>query len=95
MLPFAGRSPGLPNHLARGSPLIKSIPPLKVALTASWEEQLADIQDGAAPAHSFATAIVQFVQAIFPKIIATPGPLGGCFQPRAFMVDTASCDALC
>ncbi len=43
-----------------------------VALTASWEQQLADIQDGTQPANSFATGIVQFIADIFPQIIAAP-----------------------
>jgi DNA topoisomerase-3 len=41
-----------------------------VALTASWEQQLANIQDGATPTDFFSTAIVQFVQDIFPEILA-------------------------
>ena len=45
-----------------------------VALTASWEQQLADIQDGTKPASSFAEAIVQFIRNIFPQIIAAPPP---------------------
>lgn len=57
-----------------------------VALTASWEQQLANIQDGTTPADFFAAAIIQFVQEIFPTIIASrpamgpagPGPSSGC-----------------
>jgi DNA topoisomerase-3 len=48
-------------------------PPLKdVALTASWEQQLADIQDGTQAADSFATGILRFVTSIFSQIIAAP-----------------------
>jgi DNA topoisomerase-3 len=43
-----------------------------VVLTASWEQQLANIQDGAQPADSFATAIIQFVNNIFSQIFAAP-----------------------
>lgn len=43
-----------------------------IALTASWEQQLADIQDGTKPAGAFAEAIVQFIRDIFPQIIAAP-----------------------
>lgn len=56
----------------KGKALINQVhPTLKhVALTASWEQQLANIQDGTTPADFFATAITQFVQDIFPDIIA-------------------------
>ncbi len=43
-----------------------------VSLTASWEQQLANIQDGSQPTNSFATGIIQFLQDIFPHIIAAP-----------------------
>ncbi len=56
-----------------------------VALTASWEQQLADLQDGTQPANSFATAIVQFVHDIFPKIIAAPPtPMAAATDPNAY-----------
>jgi DNA topoisomerase-3 len=43
-----------------------------VALTASWEQQLTNIQEGSHPADSFATAIIKFIRDIFPQIIAAP-----------------------
>jgi DNA topoisomerase-3 len=43
-----------------------------VALTASWEQQLANIEDGSQPPNSFATGIIQFLQDVFPHIIAAP-----------------------
>jgi DNA topoisomerase-3 len=56
-----------------------------VALTASWEQQLANIQDGAQPADSFATAIIQFLQDIFPKIIAAPpAPMATAVDPNSY-----------
>lgn len=57
----------------KGKALINQVhPTLKdVALTASWEQQLANIQDGTTPADFFAAAIIQFVQGIFPNIIAS------------------------
>lgn len=58
---------------AKGKALINQVhPTLKdVALTASWEQQLANIQEGTTPADFFATAITQFVQDIFPDIITS------------------------
>lgn len=57
---------------AKGKALINQVHlTLKdVTLTASWEQQLANIQDGTIPADFFATAITQFAQGIFPDIIA-------------------------
>jgi DNA topoisomerase III len=47
-----------------------------VALTATWEQHLANVQDGATPADSFATTIIQFIQDIFPQIVAIrPKPM--------------------
>ena len=43
-----------------------------VSLTASWEQQLADIQDGTEAADLFAKGIVQFVTDIFSQVIAAP-----------------------
>jgi DNA topoisomerase-3 len=43
-----------------------------VALTASWEQQLADIQDGTQPADFFSSAIVRSVRDIFSEIVAVP-----------------------
>lgn len=71
---------------AKGKALVNQVhPTLKdVALTAFWEQQLADIQDGAAPAHSFATAISQFVQEIFPEIIATRPTMAAVPNPNIY-----------
>lgn len=55
-----------------------------VALTASWEQQLANIQDGTIPADSFAAAIVQFLQDIFPKIIASRPAMTAVSDPNAY-----------
>ena len=56
-----------------------------VALTASWEQKLANIQDGSHPVDSFATAIIQFLQDIFPKITATPPtPMVASTDPNAY-----------
>jgi DNA topoisomerase-3 len=56
----------------KGKALIHQVhPTLKdVALTATWEQHLANVQDGATPADSFATTIIQFIQDIFPQIVA-------------------------
>ncbi len=43
-----------------------------VALTAFWEQQLADIQEGTQQANSFADGIVQFVREVVSQIIAAP-----------------------
>src|SRR5207302_1962520 len=56
-----------------------------VALTASWEQQLANIQDGTQTAASFATAIIQFLQDIFPRLIAAPPtPMAAATDPTAY-----------
>ena len=56
-----------------------------VALTASWEQQLANIQDGAQPADAFAQAIIQFVRDLFPQIIAAPPtPMAASADPNAY-----------
>jgi len=61
----------------KGKALISQVHPVlkDVALTASWEQQLANIQDGSMPADSFVTALIQFIQGIFPEIAATPPAL--------------------
>src|SRR5205807_636194 len=72
---------------AKGKALINQVHhALKdVMLTASWEQQLANIQDGAQLADSFATAIIQFLQDIFPKIIATPpAPMTAATDPNIY-----------
>jgi DNA topoisomerase-3 len=70
----------------KGKALINQVhPTLKdVALTASWEQQLANIQEGTTPADFFAAAIVQFVQEIFPKIIATRPAMADVPNPNAY-----------
>lgn len=55
-----------------------------VALTASWEQQLAHIQDGSMPGDFFATALIQFVQSIFPEIIATPPMMATIPNPNIY-----------
>lgn len=57
----------------KGKALINQVhPTLKdVGLTGSWEQQLTNIQAGTTPADFFAAAITQFVQDIFPDIIAS------------------------
>jgi DNA topoisomerase-3 len=56
----------------KGKALVSLVhPTLKdVAMTASWEQQLAHIQDGTESAESFAHAITQFLRNIFPEILA-------------------------
>jgi DNA topoisomerase III len=58
----------------KGKALISQVHPVlkDVALTASWEHQLGDIQNGRMPAASFAAALIQFIQVIFPEIVARP-----------------------
>jgi DNA topoisomerase-3 len=70
----------------KGNALINQVhPTLKdVALTASWEQQLANIHDGTTPADFFATAIVQFVQDIFPEIIASHPAMAAVPNPNAY-----------
>jgi DNA topoisomerase-3 len=70
----------------KGKALINQVhPTLKdVALTASWEQQLANIQDGNTPADFFATAIIQFVQEIFPTIIASRPAITTVPNPNAY-----------
>ncbi len=71
----------------KGIALINQVhPTLKdVALTASWEQQLANVQDGATPADFFAAAIVQFVQDIFPDIIAArPARMAAVCNPNVY-----------
>src|SRR5205807_1887216 len=55
-----------------------------VTLTASWEQQLANIQDGTQPAAFFATAIIRFLQDIFPQIIASPPAPMALADPNAY-----------
>ncbi len=56
-----------------------------VALTASWEQQLADIQDGTQPADFFAEAIIQFLRDISPQIIAAPPtPMAAAADPQSY-----------
>ena len=43
-----------------------------VSLTASWEQQLADIQDGAQLADSFSAGILNLVRGLFSDIITAP-----------------------
>ena len=71
---------------AKGKTLISQVhPTLKdVALTASWEQQLADIQDGSMTADSFATALIQFIQDIFPEIAATPPAMAALPNPNVY-----------
>jgi len=70
----------------KGKALINQVhPTLKdVALTASWEQQLANIQEGDTPADFFATAIIQFVQEIFPAIIASRPAMATVPNPNAY-----------
>ncbi|HET9285567.1 MAG TPA: DNA topoisomerase 3 [Candidatus Angelobacter sp.] len=71
---------------AKGKALINQVHPVlkDVALTASWEQQLADIQDGSMPADSFATSLIQFIQGIFPEIAATPPALAAISNPNVY-----------
>jgi DNA topoisomerase-3 len=71
---------------AKGKALINQVhPTLKdVALTASWEQQLANIQDGTTPAGFFATAITQFVRDIFPDIIASRPAMTAVLNPNIY-----------
>jgi len=71
---------------AKGRALINQVhPTLKdVALTASWEQQLTNIQDGTTPGDSFATAIVQFLRDIFPEIIATRPAMATVPNPNTY-----------
>ena len=56
-----------------------------VGLTASWEQQLADIQDGKQSADSFAAAIIQFLHDVFPQIIAAPpAPMAAATDSNAY-----------
>jgi DNA topoisomerase-3 len=70
----------------KGKALIKQVhSTLKdVALTASWEQQLANIQDGSAPADFFSTAIVQFVRDIFPAILTAQPALAAVSNPNVY-----------
>jgi DNA topoisomerase III len=70
----------------KGKALINQVhPTLKdVALTASWEQQLANIQDGTTPTNVFATAITQFIQHIFPEIIATRPAMAALSNPNVY-----------
>jgi len=70
----------------KGKALINQVhPALKdVALTASWEQQLANVQDGSTPADFFAAAIIQFVQEIFPAIIASRPAMAAVPNPNAY-----------
>lgn len=70
----------------KGKALINQIhPTLKdIALTASWEQQLANIQDGTTPADFFATAIIQFVQEIFPQISTIQPGTAAVPNPNAY-----------
>jgi DNA topoisomerase III len=70
----------------KGKSLINQVhPTLKdVALTASWEQQLANIQDGTTPANVFAAAITQFIQHIFPEIIATRPAMAALPNPNVY-----------
>jgi DNA topoisomerase-3 len=63
---------------AKGKALIDQVHPIlkDVTLTASWEQELTHVQDGAAPADSFADSIVQFTKDIFRMILAAkPKPM--------------------
>jgi DNA topoisomerase-3 len=55
-----------------------------VALTASWEQQLANIQDGATPADFFSAAIVQFVRDIFPEILTAQPAMAAVSNPNVY-----------
>jgi DNA topoisomerase-3 len=70
----------------KGKVLINQVhPTLKdVALTASWEQQLANIQDETTPAEVFAAAITQFVRHIFPEIIATRPAMAALSNPNVY-----------
>lgn len=70
----------------KGKALINQVhPTLKdVALTASWEQQLANIQDGTTPADFFSAAIVQFVQETFPEVIASRPAMAALPNPNAY-----------
>ncbi len=70
----------------KGKALISQVhPTLKdVALTASWEQQLANIQEGSTPADTFAAAIAQFVHDIFPEIITTRPAIATLSNPKAY-----------
>jgi DNA topoisomerase-3 len=70
----------------KGKTLINQVhPTLKdVALTASWEQQLASIQEGTTPAEGFAAAITQFIQQIFPEIIATRPAMAALSNPNVY-----------
>jgi DNA topoisomerase III len=70
----------------KGKALINQVhPTLKdVALTASWEQQLANIQDGTTPTNVFAAAITQFIQHIFPEIIATRPAMAALSNPNVY-----------
>ncbi len=70
----------------KGKALINQVhPTLKdVALTASWEQQLANIQDGDTPADFFATAVIQFVQEIFHEIIASRPAMDTVANPNVY-----------
>jgi DNA topoisomerase-3 len=70
----------------KGKALINQVHPTikDVALTASWEQQLANIQEGTTPPDFFAAAIIQFVQDIFPEIIATRHAMATLSGPNVF-----------
>lgn len=70
----------------KGKALINQVrPTLKdVALTASWEQQLANIQEGTTPVDCFAAAITQFVEHIFPDIIATRPAMATLPSPNVY-----------
>jgi len=71
----------------KGKAFINQVhPTLKdVALTASWEQQLANVQDGSTPAAFFSAAIIQFVQDIFSQIIASRlAPMAAVSNPNVY-----------
>jgi DNA topoisomerase-3 len=70
----------------KGKALINQVhPTLKdVALTASWEQQLTSIQDGTTRTNVFAAAITQFIQHIFPEIVATRPAMATLSNPNVY-----------
>lgn len=71
----------------KGKALISQVHPIlkDISLTASWEQQLAHIEDGSLPADSFRADIIQFIQKMFSFIItAPPAPITTSSGPNIY-----------
>jgi DNA topoisomerase-3 len=72
---------------AKGKAFIGQVhPKLKdVALTASWEKQLRDIEDGSLTPQQADSSFISFINTIFPEIISTaPAPMPAAADPNAY-----------